>query len=290
MKSTYLADQAAGTKATEYMFPPEMRLFDDPYSVQFCSRSVRFYINILKSKLVFRWMIRLIEKTAPGVYGGLVCRNRYIDDAIKEAIKADFEVVVNLGGGYDTRSLRIEEMSDITYYHIDLPEVVESFKNKMEELPSGIPNSVRFVPIDFNRQDLEHELERAGYDKMKKTLFIWEGVTQYINEEALISTFKYIASTKTGNRVTFTYVLKALLDNPEEFPIYSKVVKQIEKRGVKWINGLDPDELRDYLKDYGLNLIEDVGEAEYRQRYLLPIGRDMAVMPIERIVLAEVRD
>jgi len=289
MKTTLLADKTAAMKAIEHMFPADIRIFDDPYSIEFVSFfSNRVYVNSMKSKRFLKWMTNLTEKFAPGVVGGLLCRTRYIDDAIKNAIEDGFEIVVNLGGGYDTRCLRINNMNKLEYYHIDQPEVVDSYRETMAGLSSGIPSNTRFVPIDFNHQSLEEELIRAGYDKTKKTLFIWEGVTQYISEEALIGTLNYIASTKQGNRVAFSYVLKDYMTNPESFPKHKNIVKQVNMAGIKWINGLSPEDMSDYLKNYGFNLIEDIGVEDYQDRYLIPIGREMDVMPIERISLAEV--
>lgn len=165
-----------------------------------------------------------------------------MDDATKDAVGEGFEVVINLGGGYDTRCLRLEELT------------------------------------------------KAGYDKNKRALFIWEGVTQYISEEAIGGTLKYIASSQKGNRVAFSYVLKRYLQKPETFPKCEKLIKQVNMSGAKWICGLSQDGMNDYLEDYGLKLIEDVGTEEHRERHLLPIGRDVSVMPIERITLAEVAE
>ncbi|KDR94158.1 methyltransferase, TIGR00027 family [Peptoclostridium litorale DSM 5388] len=288
MKSTKMAEKNAVVRACEYMLPPEIRLFDDPYSDKFVTSFNQFTIRIMKSKRLYNWIMGLSEKLSPGVNGGIVCRIRYIDDALLKAIEDGFEAVVNLGGGYDTRCLRIENIGKLEYYHIDQPEVIDSFRERMARLSAGVPSNVRFVQIDFNVQSLEEELVRAGYDKTKKTIFIWEGVSQYISEEALVDTFEYIASTNAGNRVVFTYVLKEYLTNPEAFPKYKNIIKLIEKFGIKWINGLSPENMCDYLKANGLNLIEDVGSAEYQERYLTPIGRVMDVMPIERISLAEV--
>ncbi len=290
MKITTLADKTATSKAIEIMFPSEVRLYNDPYVVNFISPINRLYINILKSDQMLRWMIKFIQKKAPGVYGAHICRTRYMDDIVKEAIDEGFKTVVNLGGGYDTRCLRIEKMSDVLYYHIDQPEVINRFKNKMAELPTGIPSGVRFVPIDFNKQSLEDELARAGYDKSNKTLFLWEGVTQYITEEAMIGTLDYIASTTKGSQVVFTYVLKALLENPNSFQKYKGVVKRVKKTGFEWITGIEPNDISNILMEHGLNLIEDVGAEEYKVRYFEPINRDMEIIPIERIAWAEVMD
>jgi len=290
MKSTILAAGTAGKKAIDNIFPPELRLLNDPYSIEFTDPFSRFIINKMKSKWFFNWMNNLGEKIAPGVQTGLICRSRYMDDVTKDAISKGFEVVINLGGGYDTRCLRLEELAKVKYYHIDQFEVIESFRNTMANLPKGVPSNVVFVPIDFNHQSLEEELTKAGYDKKKRTLFIWEGVTQYISEEAIGGTLKYIASSQKGNRVAFSYVLQAYLENPETFPELKNLIKQVNTAGVKWICGLSREGMNDYLDSYGLQLIEDIGTEEYRERYLLPIGRDDDVMAIERIALAEVAE
>ena len=56
-------------------------------------------------------MNNLGEKIAPGVQIGLICRSYYMDDATKDAVGEGFEVVMNLGG-YDTRCLRFEELTN----------------------------------------------------------------------------------------------------------------------------------------------------------------------------------
>ena len=55
------------------------------------------------------------------------------------------------------------------------------------------------------------------------------------------------------------------------------------------IFGLDPVELGQYLADCGLKLIDDVGAAEYQERYLVPLGREMSVFEGERVAFAEVK-
>ncbi|MCK8058966.1 MULTISPECIES: class I SAM-dependent methyltransferase [unclassified Fusibacter] len=190
MKKTTLADQTAASKAMEHMFSPEERLFEDEYSVKFISAFNRPFISMLQSKRLLHWMADLSEKIAPGVYGGLIARTRYIDDVIDKALGEGMETIVNLGGGYDTRCLRIGRMKEIDYYHVDQAEVIDKFSKNMAKLPMGIPDNVRFVSIDFDKQSLAEVLSNSGYDKRSKTLFIWEAVTQYISEEAVSDTLK----------------------------------------------------------------------------------------------------
>ena len=285
-KLTTMAYASASKKAFETLYPTEKRLFQDEYTIKFLTPGWRISVNIFKNKFLFDLAMKWGEKIAPGVQVGLMCRVRYIDEVLKEAINGDFDAVVNLGAGFDTRSLRIEGIGSLKIYEIDHPTVITEKRKRFKKVGFDIPANLELVPIDFNRLTLKQGLEKAGYDPSLKTLFIWEGVTQYITKEAIESTLSYISQSKDGSRVVFTYVLKGYIDNPGSFPEFEGLYKQIKK---VWINGMDPSTMKNYLEKFGLKLLEDAGAEYYRERYLKPLNREMNVMKIERIVLAEVK-
>lgn len=289
MKMTTAANAAASARAIEALFPPEKRLFEDKHSILLLSPIYRLIINLMKAKFFFNLLMNLREKQTPGVVGGLLCRTRYIDDVLKVAIEENFDAVVNLGAGFDTRALRIYGIDSLQIYEIDHPTVIDEKIRRMSKPPLSIPPNLIFVPIDFNTQNLEEKLSLSGYKPSMKTLFIWEGVTQYITKEAIEATLEYISRSVAGSRVAFTYVLKDFLDHPEAYPEYQKLVKQLKFAGVQWINGFNPKDLNAYLAQHGLLLKEDVGSTDYQERYLKPLNRKMQVMKIERIALAEVQ-
>ena len=133
-------------------------------------------------------------------------------------------------------------------------------------------------------------LKAAGFHKGKRTLFIWEGVTQYITAEAVNNTLEFVTSVSgVGSAIVFTYVRRGLIDGtdcPEWFPRFQSFARRV---GSPLIFGLDPVELGQYLADRGLKLIDDVGAAEYQERYLVPLGREMSVFEGERVAFAEVK-
>ena len=47
-------------------------------------------------------MVKWIEKKMPGIWGGVMCRKRYIDDKVVEAADGQADTVVNLGAGIRT--------------------------------------------------------------------------------------------------------------------------------------------------------------------------------------------
>jgi O-methyltransferase involved in polyketide biosynthesis len=78
-------------------------------------------------------------------------------------------------------------------------------------------------------------------------------------------------------------------DKPERYPEYERMRASVDKRGFKWITGLDPETMDSYLDSLGLKLLEDVGAEYYLENYIKPLNRGSLVMRIERAALAEVK-
>ena len=289
-KLVSLAYGSASKKAFEALYPTEKRLFQDEYSIRLLTPGWRLLsINIFKNKFLFDRVLKWGEKMAPGGQNGLMCRVRYIDEVLQEAISDGIDAVVNLGAGFDTRSLRIKELSSLKIFEIDHPAVITEKIRRFKQLKFEVPENLHYAPIDFNTLTLKQGLEKAGYDPSLKTFFIWEGVTNYISKEAVESTLKYISGTKKGSRVLFTYMPQDFFDKPEMYPEYEKMRAMNNKSGYKWITGLDPETMDNYLDSLGLKLLEDVGAEYYLENYIKSLNRGSLVMRIERAALAEVK-
>ena len=239
---------------------------------------------------IWNFLINMREKSSPGVIGGIICRTRYIDDVLINAIKEGVGTVVNLGAGMDTRAFRIPGIENIQYFELDSPELQKVKRAYIDKKIGELPSNVSLVPIDFNSQDLGEELKKAGYTLSSKTLFLWEGVTQYISREAVDNTLKYVAQASTGSNIVYTYVLESFINGSHIPDGLNSVYKtMLNKKNPLWFCGFEPGEMHEYLSKYSLYLIEDVGHEEFLERYIKPKGRDLTLMEIERIVLAEVK-
>ncbi len=281
---------AAFLRAVENLLPEDIRLFDDPYSEKIMPPIFKLFVIIMRPPKIWSFLMNMREKSTPGVVGGIICRTRYIDDVLKNAIKEGFEAVVNLGAGMDTRVFRIPGIENVKYFELDFPEVLKAKRAYINKKIGELPANVSLVPVDFNRQELGEELKKAGYTLSSKTFFIWEGVTQYISREAIDNTLKYVARAATGSRIVFTYVLESFINGsyvPDGLDSLYKFM--LKKKNPLWFCGFEPAEMHEYLSKYSLYLIEDIGHEEFLERYIKPKGRDLAVMEIERTVLAEVK-
>jgi len=295
MKESSTGYGPAVMRAMENLLPEDKRLFEDPYSEKFLPPFYKFpfykfFVILMRSPRILNFLIKIREKLTPGIIGGLICRTRYIDDVLNNAIKEGIETIVNLGAGVDTRAFRIPGIENINYFELDFPELQKVKRAYIDKNTGGLPSNVSLVPIDFNSQDLGEELKKAGYTLSSKTLFIWEGVTQYISKEAVDNTLKYVAQSATGSRIVFTYVLESFL-NGSHIPdgLNSLYKLTLNEKKPLWFCGFEPAEMHEYLSKFPLYLIEDVGHEEYLERYIKPKGRDLTVFEIERAVLAEVK-
>jgi methyltransferase (TIGR00027 family) len=284
MKAINTGMGVAYVRATGNLYPKEKRLFEDPYSEKLLSPLYKFFIFLQHSPRINDAIVKLKDM------GWFFCRFRYIDDVLKDSIeKKEIETIVNLGAGMDCRAYYIPGVKNIRYFEVDYPSVVETKKAKIEKILGKLPNHVTYVPVDFEKQSLDTELEKAGYNLTSKTLFISEGVTQYISKKANDSTFKYVAQAAPGSEIVFTYILKSFIEGKDLKDATEKSMYKWLVKGFKLFKyGLDPAEMRDYLSKYNLSLIEDIGSKEVEKRYMKKSKLDLKIFEIERIVLAEV--
>ena len=262
----------------------EMKLFDDSFIKIFFSKITLFMMQFKVIRDVEKMMSDIISK---GVSGVILCRTKYIDDLLQTSIGSGIEQVVILGAGLDTRPYRIAGINNTEVFEVDLPIMQNIKKEKIRKGLGTLPTHIEYVPIDFNKQTLDEVLRETALDVENPIFFICEGVTQYITEEALKSILRFISKTVTGSTVVFTYVLKSVIDKTSDIEGANNVMDYFETKDQEWKFGLEPSNIDEFLQQFELTLIEDVGASYYQERYLKPVGRKLDVSEIERVVYAK---
>ena len=268
--------------ALEQYQPEKRRLIHDDLACQMLPGRLKLLLSIFGFKPLRQGFLSLIERSFHGTLGGL-CRKRYIDDKLVEASGSGIDAVVILGSGLDTRAYRLPQLSTVPVYEVDLPQTIAYKENKLRQLYGSVPPHVRLIPIDFDRQALEDVLVRHGYSPDQKTFFIWEGVTQYLSEAAVRAVFEFLAKTRPGSRIVFTYIVKDFVDGERSYGLE----RLYQQTRAMWRFGLLPSQVAGFIGEYSWKELEQVDPDEYRQRYLIPMGRTESVMEIERMVYAE---
>jgi methyltransferase (TIGR00027 family) len=276
-------------RSFEMFFPPEKRLFDDPYSLRFLPITTRFSVGLMRWTPIRDFFVWLTELMFPGMLGGFLCRTRYIDDVVQRAVNDGVENVVNLGAGLDTRALRLKCLKSVQYYEVDQVELVKYKRRKTEKWLGVIPDYLHFVSVDFLNEKVEDRLSREGLRSTEKTLFIMEGLIQYISTEAFHELLQMISRFPNDSYVVFTYPMQDLIDGSKDYGWISRLFSFSSRFMFSFNNGLLPETICETLKPFSLNLIEDVGAAEYKETFLGASDRKLNVFEVERIAYARLR-
>ncbi len=283
------AQEAAFVRAVETIRPKRNRLFED-HLAQGLLKPVRQGITrLLRCPGIGMLVLALRERRVPGFMGSLICRTRFIDDSLRRALAEDFEQVVILGAGFDTRSYRIPGIERLRVFEVDRPATQTWKQDRLKRMLGEIPSYVTLVPTDLDCAQLEGALAEAGFCLGARAFFIWEGSTQFHTPEAVDAILRYVACTAAaGSRIAFTYVHRGVITGTAHFEGMRRLVSLARRLGEPWIFGFDPTALRGYLAARGLALVEDVGAKEYTSRYLHPLGRQLRVFEGERTALAQI--
>lgn len=274
---------AASMKATEAFAPATQRLFEDKIVMDFLPRPVRF---LLRRSAIRAAFLSLLEASAPGIRGAMLCRTRRIDDAVRNAIHQGLPALVILGAGLDTRPYRFTEFADVKVVEIDLPSVQEFKKTCVLRKFGALPRHVRFVPSDLNTVQLDTTLESCGLNSSEPAIFLWEGVSQYLQAHAVDSVLRTIAKRPKGTVLVFTYVLQEVITGVYRSDRSEAFRKSASRQPEPWHFGIDPRQLKAFLAARGLSLRHDFGAQEHQTDYLWPVGRKLEVSEIERVAIA----
>ncbi len=264
--------------------PEETRLFNDAVVKDMVGLPIRVMMRFASLRNL---TIQQTEAVADGIFGAQVCRTRYIDDVVQQALHEGIGQLVILGAGLDTRAYRLPGIERVKVFEVDLPAVQKNKMKKIQKHLGQLPENVTFIPIDFDTQTLDTVFVETDFDPSRPAVFIWEGVTQYISEEAVHRTLTFVGGCAPGSLLVFTYVLKSVIERRANIPNVDKIMDRLSKDS-PWIFGLEPASIKTFLRTYHLDLIEDVGNAYYQEKYLQPLKRELAVTEGERIVQARV--
>ncbi|MCA1452384.1 SAM-dependent methyltransferase [Bradyrhizobium sp. BRP22] len=270
--------------AIEQWFPSHRRILTDDLALSILPFGARAFVHAMRPFPIRDWMVRVTERTFPGLWSGIMCRKRFIDDAVVAA-SPEIDAIVNLGAGFDTRAYRLQSLAAIPVWEVDQPANIRSKQDGIRRRFGGVPPHVTLVPIDFDHEALEPALSSCGYAPTMRTFFIWEAVTQYLSETGIRSTLEFLATAAPGSRLAFTYVQKDFIDGRNLYDqprLYERYVKQ-----KIWLFGIDPRDVASFLEPYGWRVTAHAGCDDLAERFVKPTGRQLLSSPLERIACAE---
>ncbi len=136
------------------------------------------------------------EQLYPASELWIALRTAWIDERIRRlcAPRGERRQVVLLGAGLDTRPARMGG-DGLRWFEVDHPASQAVKLERLGELDNYPLDAATFVRCDFERDDFIDRLAESGFDAQEPALFVWEGVTPYLSEEAIRATVSRISTS-----------------------------------------------------------------------------------------------
>jgi methyltransferase (TIGR00027 family) len=148
------------------------------------------------------WRERLEYELVRATAEIMVSRTVCIDDAVRAA---GHDQVVILGAGLDGRAWRMGELAGADVFEVDQPASQQDKRARLGDLTARA-RAVRFVAVDFTRDDLGARLAAAGHVAGRATTWVWEGVIPYLTRRQVGATLAAVtARAAPGSRLVVDY-------------------------------------------------------------------------------------
>ncbi len=221
----------------------------------------------------------------------IVARARFIEDLVLEQAKQGVDQYVILGAGLDTFAQRHPEMgAKLSVFEIDQPETQKWKKQRLNELGYGIPDRLRFVPVDFeDGENWRHELHDAGFDDTEPAVVVSTGVSMYLTKEANAAALREIVHLAPGTIFTMSFILPFEMADADVRPGLEMSAKGAAANGTPFISYFMPDEIMAMAKQAGFRKVQHVSADDLAARYFS--GRDDGLRPpknAEELLIATV--
>jgi methyltransferase (TIGR00027 family) len=245
---------SAGAKAFELSLPPEKRVINDPLAPFYAGE---IGMNMVKAAMAIN----------PAIRKAIVLRARYMDDYTKKCLADGYGQVVLLGAGYDSRYLRIDECRQIRVFELDLESTQVIKKSLTRRLLGKLPGNVTYVSLDFSKDSISQKLVAAGFQRQVKSLFIWEGVTLFLNQDIIAETLGRITELGPHHRITFDFVPPELVDDETEYQGNRQLLQWCAAIQEPLTFGSQPEKMSALLTDLGYGNVNVVSMREANKQY-----------------------
>ena len=241
----------------------------DFLAIKMLQDNQRFFLN----RITTDQQREQVESTSftPGVYSYLYARTQFIDSVFEKALQNDFEQIVILGAGYDSRAYRFNfnEAKSTKIFEIDIATTQSEKLKTLEKAQIAVPANLKFVAVNFIKDDLKQKLIESGFKKGTKTLVIWEGVTMYLDQNSFEKTLTDVKGIcGEGSELVFDYFYKDMVEGNDSYfgaKISRDAVNEIDE---EYTFGIEKGEFDSYMGYLGYKIIDHLPPLEIGRRYL----------------------
>jgi methyltransferase (TIGR00027 family) len=237
------AKGTAATRAIETRKHADVRICNDPLAGRLADPLFSFFIGLFA---------RYGEWRTHGALTFIACRQRYIDDFLRERLGTGATQVVILGAGLDSRAYR-EGTAAVRFFEVDHPSTQAGKVEKLKRILGDVPGNVTFVPVDFDAETLD-KLSACGFDPTARTVFVWEGVTPYLTLQGVDATLGWISENAAAGS-------SIVLDYQHDSPARRSVLRSLLSRlsGETRAFEMPEESISQFLADRGFRTLSMLG-------------------------------
>jgi methyltransferase (TIGR00027 family) len=285
-RSSATAQQMALSRAIETRKPAGERICCDPLAERFLGPKYRM---LLSGRPLRNAVESLIEQRFAGHHYYVIARTRCFDDFLQRQLAGGAQQVVILGAGYDSRPYRFAELLDgVAVFEVDHPATSAAKQAKICDLLGTPPVNIAYVAVDFTTESLADKLRQTGYRAELRTVFLWEGVTPYLDLQAVDEVVRLVASAGPGSSIIFDYILRSVVEGTCLLRGAQNEFSKMSRTSEPLTFGFPEGEASTFLAGRGFGNVVDLGASELTSRYFDELGTRRYVKPWWRIVSGEV--
>src|SRR5262249_13566156 len=193
----------------------------------------------------------------------IVARARFIEDLVNEHAERGVGQYVMLGAGLDTFAQRRPEVaSRLRVFEVDRPGPQAWKRQRLIEFGFGVPEWLRFVPVDFEGGDSWWQrLASAGFDANRPAIAASTGVAMYLTKTAIKATLRQAAMFAPGSTLAITFMMPLEFAEPELRPALEFALKGSRASGTPFVSFFTPEEMISLGRDAGFRNVRHVSAA-----------------------------
>ncbi len=256
-------------------------IFEDPYALRIVGPAAEAELRAGRS--------RHADPRGRGLRAFIAARSRFSEDALADAAARGVSQYVLLGAGLDTFAYRAAQTYPaLAVFEVDHPATQSWKRARLADTGIGLPSSLTFAPVDFERETLAEGLARAGFNRDKSALFAWLGVVPYLTREAIMATLRFIAGLPKGSAVIFDYGEPP--DSRDKVLQQAALVlkERVAAAGEPFRSYFIPDELARDVSALGFSHVENFDAEKLNQRYFTARSDDLKLRGNGHIMMARV--
>lgn len=199
----------------------------------------------------------------------IVARARFIEDLVIEQAGLGLRQYVILGAGLDSFAQRRPDVaSRMTVFEVDQPTPQAWKRQRLTALGFGLPDWLRFVPVDFEaRESWRDALVAAGFDTSQPAIVVSTGVSMYLTREANAATLRQVAGLAPGSMLAMTFLLPLEMAAAEVRPGLEMAEKGARASGTPFLSFFTPPEILALARENGFGDARHISATELTQRY-----------------------